>query len=148
MTNDFARTDTLSRDQTRSLLIKHHWYLAERHVFGGNYAAQVVHGFMCLHPRSSAPADAAKRGSWFPPVPGVKAIAKATGMTESNVRRCMQTMESWGLIDLADGYDRARLVSIDEESDFARQLADRLKPKTPKRTVLVSGRTNEVEYTG
>lgn len=147
MANDFPRTDTLTRDQTRSLLIKHHWWLAERHVFGGSYAAQIVHNYFCLHPKSSAPADAGKRGGWFPPVPGVKATAKATGMTENNTRRCMQTLAAWGLLDISDGYDRARLMSIDEESDFAREMDTRLRvTPTGKRTVRTVMNEVEVAY--
>jgi hypothetical protein len=141
------RKGDFDRGKTRSRLVSHHWRLVENGVFGSKYAVQVVHSFMCMNPMSSMPIELDRRDKWRPPVPGAKAIAKATVMEVSNVRRCMKTLWEWKLIDISEGYEHPRLLSFDEESeyqrgkDIARSRELRSGRTGRRRSVLISGAT-------
>ena len=137
------REGKFTRPQTRGRLVGHHWELVKRGVFGSKYAAQVVHSYMCMNPRSDMPVEL--RDKWRAPVPGVQAIAEGTCMEPSYVRRCMKILAEWKLIDISDGYDHPRLLSFDEESERDRQMElARLRgwPRPgEKRTVQVTAAT-------
>ena len=70
-------------------------------------------------------------------------------MAEEQRRRCMQTLAEWGLFDVSDGYDKARLVSVDEESDSARQLkTGRNERHHAAHGLVTADMIEQVEYHG
>ena len=123
----------LLKPETIAYLLKHAERLTEQGVFKDHPSARTVFLHWCCHPDASLP-PAARESFWTCPVSGQPdkhydppVIAKATGISERQVRRAIDWLEDEGLVHVDHGsgkrkdYGPVTIVSTSQGSEWDRQ---------------------------